>query len=203
MTDCNQCTYWNQDDGAVSPTGDGKLWGKCTLPETAAKRATIALKGEAILLTAGEHGCKAGVSRLGKQDAGAKQDARADPERTEFWTDIVPPVRAKVEGITPEKAGRLNELTNLLDQLEEYAEALEASIIHLDPAAPRPESTFGDGPMEETIVMMRTLPTIRAKLPVDIARELLENTQDTAEAGHWSKDDDDEPEGTDQEDDGD
>ena len=106
------------------------------------------------MVTRADFGCNAAVSQY--------------PEDNEdLWKERIPRIRRAVAERAPEFSQRVDNLARLLSYLEDYHQAVLASIDGYDPDDPeRPdfESTFGDSTMEEMIGLIRSLPTIPAQI---------------------------------------
>ena len=153
------CVHWQKpadiDDNTVAV---------CRLAGDAAKSAPLAplplnqIPGHdpnLALVTRADHGCNAGLSHY------------AD-ENEDVWKEKIPRIKRAVAERTPHYSERVDNLASLLSYLQDYHDAVLASIEGYDPEdqdAPDIESTIGDSTMEEFISLIRSLPTIPAVIP--------------------------------------
>lgn len=157
---CRDCVHWDAgEDREVARTAP------CTLAsrrEPQPPMIPVAIgpipggEQSLTLVTRADFGCNAAISRY--------------PEDNEdLWKERIPRIRQAVAERTPEFSQRVNNLAHLLSYLEDYHQAVLASITGYDPDDPeRPdfESTFGDSTMEEMIGLIRSLPTIPARIEI-------------------------------------
>ena len=157
---CRDCVHWdageNREDANTAPC---TLASKPELQPPMIPAAASPMPGgeqSLTLVTRADFGCNAAVSRY--------------PEDNEdIWKERIPRIRQAVAERTPEFSQRVNNLAHLLSYLEDYHQAVLASINGYDPDdAERAdfESTFGDSTMEEMIELIRSLPTIPAQIEV-------------------------------------
>ena len=157
---CRDCAHWDAgEDREVAGTAP------CTLasrrePQPPMIPVAVGLipggEQSLTLVTRADFGCNAAISRY--------------PEDNEdLWKERIPRIRQAVAERTPEFSQRVNNLAHLLSYLGDYHQAVLASINGYDPDDPeRPdfESTFGDSTMEEMIGLIRSLPTIPARIEI-------------------------------------
>ena len=159
---CRDCVHWNKPEET-----DDDTVAVCRLAGDAAKNAPLSpvslsmIPGhdpDLALVTRADHGCNAGLSHY------------AD-ENEDLWTEKIPRIKRAVAESTPHYADRVDNLAHLLSYLEDYHEAVLASIKGYDPEdedTPGSESSFGDSTMEEFIDLIRSLPTIPADIPAHL-----------------------------------
>lgn len=157
---CNDCVHWQgQRDSEDAPSAVCSLAGN---PEHDHPMSAVNLDSGSseqtsalALVTSPEYGCNAAVSR------------HAD-ENEKLWEERIPRIKKAVEERAPHYSQRVQQLSSLLAYLEDYHDAVLASINGYDPEdedPPKFESAFGDETMEEMIALIRTLPTIPAVIP--------------------------------------
>ena len=98
----------------------------------------------------------------------------AKNENEDVWKEKIPRIKLAVAERAPHYADRVDNLASLLSYLQDYHEAVLASIEGYDAEdedAPDSESAFGDSTMEEFISLIRSLPTIPADIPRRIRRQ--------------------------------
>lgn len=165
-TICRDCVHWQ---GYQKSADDAMA--VCSLagnPEFDHPMAPVNLDGDIpaivptlALVTKADFGCAAAVSRFAE-------------ENENLWKEKIPRITQAVADQTPQHSGRIRELAGLLAYLEDYHEAVTASIEAYDPEDSEnagTESSFGDSTMEEMIALIRTLPTIRADIPIPDATQ--------------------------------
>ena len=82
-----------------------------------------------------------------------------DQECLWSWAERITEIRAKVVEKTPERLDRFDELTSLRTLLLDCVESVQSTILDYDPDDPHPESLYGDTTIEDTMELLRTLPT--------------------------------------------
>ena len=85
-------------------------------------------------------------------------------EDEQEFSDTIREIRAKLTEREPEHLPRFDDVVKLRGTLMDYIDSLAATIESYNPDNPGPESVYGDSILEETIELMRTLPTIPADI---------------------------------------
>ena len=162
---CAECKHWERRDSPPQENEDGVAMGRCRLAEQSDGQTPTRLQvsGEgAELSTAADFGCN-----LGETPGPADQETPGDQETTpeDFWTVTVPRIEQALAERNPGGIERFKDLSTLLSNLQDYTDAIRASMTGMDPECPLEEAVFGDSHMEETIQLLRTLPTMPEEPP--------------------------------------